>query len=270
MGLPKPYYEDGQVTIYHGNCRMLAVLLGRAAFDLIVADPCFEQTSYDWDRWTAGWPGALLPLLSPRGSMWTFGTFRMFWERRDEFDDYRVAQDIIYEKHNGAGFNADRFRKVHEQPVQFYPRHSSWEQVYKSPIYTPGARARVIRRKASQTHTGARGACRYETEEGGLLLMRSVIRARSCHRRALNPTEKPMPIIAPIVEYSCPPAGRLLEPFMGSGAALLYAKLTGRRGVGIDVRESECEKAARRLSGILPSMLPASSVMQVQDLDEAA
>ena len=53
-------------------------------------------------------------------------------------------------------------------------------------------------------------------------------------------------------------------------AALLYAKLTGRRGVGIDVRESECEKAARRLSGILPGMLPATSVMDVRDLDEAA
>ena len=33
---------------------------------------------------------------------------------------WRYAQDIVWEKHNGSGFHADRFKRVHEHAVQFY------------------------------------------------------------------------------------------------------------------------------------------------------
>lgn len=35
--LPKPYYQDDAVTIYHGDCRQIVPLLGR--FDLLLTDP---------------------------------------------------------------------------------------------------------------------------------------------------------------------------------------------------------------------------------------
>jgi DNA modification methylase len=37
MSLPKPYFQDPSVTIYHGDCRQIAPLLGR--FDLLLTDP---------------------------------------------------------------------------------------------------------------------------------------------------------------------------------------------------------------------------------------
>lgn len=37
MNLPKPYYEDSAVTIYHGDCRQILPILGR--FDLLLTDP---------------------------------------------------------------------------------------------------------------------------------------------------------------------------------------------------------------------------------------
>lgn len=37
MSLPKPYYEDSAVTIYHGDCRDIVPMLGR--FDLLLTDP---------------------------------------------------------------------------------------------------------------------------------------------------------------------------------------------------------------------------------------
>ena len=45
----------------------------------------------------------------------------------------------------------------------------------------------------------------------------------------------------------CPPDGTVLDPFVGSGTTLAVARKWGRRGIGIDVRESECELVARRL-----------------------
>lgn len=37
MSLPKPYYQDSAVTIYHGDCREIVPQLGR--FDLLLTDP---------------------------------------------------------------------------------------------------------------------------------------------------------------------------------------------------------------------------------------
>ena len=35
--LPRPYYDHGGITIYHGDCREILPLLGR--FDLELTDP---------------------------------------------------------------------------------------------------------------------------------------------------------------------------------------------------------------------------------------
>jgi DNA modification methylase len=37
MNLPKPYYQDDAVTLYHGDCREIVPHLGR--FDLLLTDP---------------------------------------------------------------------------------------------------------------------------------------------------------------------------------------------------------------------------------------
>jgi len=45
----------------------------------------------------------------------------------------------------------------------------------------------------------------------------------------------------------CPPGGAVLDPFVGSGTTLAVARKLGRRGIGIDIRESQCELTSRRL-----------------------
>jgi site-specific DNA-methyltransferase (adenine-specific) len=63
--LPRPYYEDAHVTLYHGDCREILPLLGR--FDLMLTDPpyglkdklqggtwgkAYEGEYKDWDHST--------------------------------------------------------------------------------------------------------------------------------------------------------------------------------------------------------------------------
>lgn len=238
-----PYYADEAVTIYHGDFRALADV--RA--DLVLADPPYGQTSLAWDTWPTGWPEAV-----GGGSMWVFGTLRSFMDHAAEFTTgrWRLSQDVVWEKQNGSGFMVDRFRRVHEQVAHFY--RGDWGSVWRSPLYTADATAWTVRRKSRPPHTGHIEAVPYLSEDGGPRLMRSVLRVRNMHGTAENETQKPVGLLTPLIEYGCPPDGLVFDPFMGSGSTLVAAKAAGRRAVGIELREDQCEIAARRCSqGVL-------------------
>jgi len=244
---PEPYYNKDGITIYHGDAiEVLAALEEYLDVDCIIADPNYEQTSIKWDRWTKGWPNDVIDHLKDTGSMWVFCKLRMLACRLGEFQDWTLGQDVVWEKHNGAGFAADRFKCVHEHAVQFYK--GKWAQVDKAPVKTADATKRTVRRKERPTHMGEIAGSRYTSYDGGPRLMRSVIRVRSEHGRALHPFQKPLGILSPLIEYSCPPGGLILDPFMGSGSTLVAAKLLGRRAIGIELQEKYCKVAVSRLS----------------------
>ena len=238
-----PYYQDESVALFHGDWRELLPTLDLSA-DLLIADPPYGETSLAWDIWPDGWPAVAALHAS---SMWCFGSMRMFLDRRDEFADWRMSQDLVWEKHNGSGLASDRFRRVHEHAVHWY--RGPWADVHHETPTTADGTARTVRRKAKPVHhQGARGPAFYESEDGGPRLMRSVIACRSMHGKAINETEKPTGLLEPLVTYGTPGGGLMVDLFSGSGAALMAAKMTGRRGVGFEVRESQCEGAAKRLS----------------------
>ncbi len=248
----KPYYERDGATIYHGDCREVMPGLARGV-DVVVTDPPYGETSLAWDVPVHDWLALIRGLLLPSGSLWCFGSLRMFMAASHEFAAWNLAQDVIWEKQNGSGFHADRFRRVHEHVVQFYL--GRWDEVYHQPVQTFDASRRVIRRqKARPPHMGPGKleGTRYQSEDGGPRLMRSVIAITSCHGYAQHPTQKPLGIIAPLLEYSCPPGGAVLDCFMGSGSTLVAARKMGLTGVGVDLDERCCEMAANRLAqGVL-------------------
>lgn len=45
----------------------------------------------------------------------------------------------------------------------------------------------------------------------------------------------------------CPPGGIVLDPFSGSGTTASVACRTGRQGIGLDLRQSQCELGQRRI-----------------------
>lgn len=228
------YYEDEWVSLYQGDFRDVLPRLDIDP-DLVLTDPCYGETSLDWDRWPAGWPA-----MMPGRSMWCFGSMRMFLERRDEFSGWKLSQDVVWEKHNGSGFATDRFKRVHEHVTHWY--RGSWEDIYhETPRLPGGDGTKGVRRIPSPTHTGVIGSSVYVDD--GFRLQRSVIRAQSMHGLAINETEKPRGVLEPLIAYGCPPGGMILDPFAGSCSTLVAARATGRRAIGIEKRESQCEKA---------------------------
>ena len=237
----KPYYEDAGITLYH--CDYRAVVSQIDVVNCAIVDPPYAQTSLEWDIWAQEWPTHIEARVR---SMWVFGTLRMFMDRRHEFCRWKMSQDLVWEKHNGSSFHADRFRRVHESVAHFYV--GAWEEIYKAVPTTPDATSRQVRRKQRPTHMGHIEAGSYESHDGGPRLQRSVIYEPSCHGYADNETQKPLGILRPLIEFSCPPGGTILDPFCGAGSVLVAAKEAGRKAIGVDVREEQCEATARRLS----------------------
>lgn len=237
----KPYWQDAWITLYCGDAMDVLPFLPPA--DAIITDPPYAETSLDWDRWPDGWPAAAVDIAP---SMWCFGSLRMFMERAPEFADWKMSQDVIWEKHNGTNPFNDRFRRVHEIVAHFY--RGEWGSVFKSPQFTNDATARTVRRKRRPPQWGDIGGHHYASEDGGPRLMGSVQYARSCHGTAIHPTEKPEAIIGPLMEYSVPPGGLMVDFFAGSGVTLQLARKTGRRAIGVEKGEQRCAAIVERLA----------------------
>lgn len=237
----KPYYEDALVTLYHGDFREILPQLGQC--DAVITDPPYGETRLAWDLWQKDFPQLMKAHCR---QFWCFGSFRMFWDHQKDFRGWNMAQDLVWEKHNGSSLAADRFRRVHELALHFY--RGDWESLPKNTVTTPDARKRIIRRQKKPAHWSQISEGRYISENGGPKMMRSVIPVRSCHGHAVNETQKPEGIIRPLLEYSVPVGGLVIDCFCGSGTVLAVARQQGKRAIGIELRESQCEEVARRLS----------------------
>ncbi len=242
----EPYYSDDKVTLYHGDCvTVLPTLTG----DVCVTDPPYGETSLTWDRWPKGWVA-----IVATQSLWCFGSMRMFLDQRDEFTGWRLAQDVVWQKPRARGTATDRFARIHEHVTHWY--WGDWSSIYRDPqriahygrpVHVPAKGSKVGRgqvRPMDQT---------VEYVDDGTRLMPSILQGTAGDpRTTVHPTQKPLAVLAPLIAYSCPPSGMVLDPFAGSGSTLMAAKQLGRRAVGVEINERYCEIAARRLDqGVL-------------------
>ena len=242
----KSYFETDGVTLYHGDMREVLPALGGRA-DLVCTDPPYGETNLAWDRWVDGWPA----LAAAAGSsMWCFGSFRMYQKHGSEFADWKFSQDVVWEKHNGSGMHADRFRRVHELVVHWY--RGAWGECYKHP---PTVRLPDVDPRSRRAPRPARRPAQFGTQtpgrdddyrDDGTRLIRSVFRAKQI--QGGGPTQKPVGILAALIEYACPPGGLVLDLFGGRGSTAVAARQLGRRATLIEADERECEHAARRLA----------------------
>lgn len=235
----------GPCTLLCGDSR--ALMPSRELVDCIVTDPPYGDTALSWDRRVEGWLPLARSTLQPHGSLWCFGSMRFFLASARAFDEWTFAQDVVWEKHAGSSFHADRFRRVHEHVLQFYSAGVAWAAVYKDPVTTWDATKRATTRAHRPAHMGRLGAHTYTSPADGRRLMRSVIYAPSCHGYAIHETQKPVEVLSPLVRYSCPPGGLVGDWFMGSASTAIAALQTGRRFIGCELDPAMFDRAVARV-----------------------
>jgi len=243
----QPYYEASGITIYHGDCLDVMPAL-QPAVDLILADLPYGTTACSWDSvisLASLWEQYRF-LIKPSGAVTLTGS--------QPFTTTLIASNLdmfrycwVWEKDTPTGhLDANRKpMKAHEDVCVFYQRQPTFNpQKWKGqPNHGRSTRDDAF----SNIYSGA-----YKTtapDQTGMKYPRSVIRfSKYAPRETLHPTQKPLELMAYLIQTYTNVGDLVLDNTMGSGTTLEAARLLGRRAIGIEIEERYCEIAARRLS----------------------
>jgi len=225
-----PYYEDDHCTIYHGDCRGIAI-----DADAVVTDPPYGTRKYDTDTdvftpsmlaklgrpcAVFGWPERLVALCvdaAVRPDEW------ITWWPTNAAIKAPPTDQVVRESECIAVFGRGRWERV------TIPRTAPLHQWY-------GAKQRGTSHGNPLTrHVGDV----WRDAAPGL--------ANQSHRR-LHPNEKPVAVLARLVLALSDPGKTVLDPFIGTGTTLVAAKQLGRKAIGIEIEERYCEMAVNRLA----------------------
>jgi site-specific DNA-methyltransferase (adenine-specific) len=210
----EPYYDDGTVTLWHGDCREVTAWLDA---DMLVTDPPYGSNLLSPGNGNAGGYGRRYVHSRGREGATIAG------DGDTGLRDWALAQ---WGSGPAAIFASPR---MPEPP-------GPWEDRLVWDKRRPGMNGGPFR--YSHESVFARGMTRASDSAF------SVISALPDQRDHIH--AKPLKVMEWLVS-ACPP-GVIADPFAGSGSTLVAARNLGRRAVGVEISERYCELAARRLS----------------------
>lgn len=226
------YYQDENVTLFHGDALDILPDMTSGTVAHVVTDPPYILSAGSsstrgsktggWadmmnaSYWFTAWYRECGRLLRNDGSLWTFGNWRTLPAmQRAAIDSGLPATSLLV-----------------------------WDKAWIGPAGPQALRSQ-------------HEVCMLLSKPGFKVIDRSqgdVLRVQASSSKPTgHPAEKPLPLLRRICELTTASAGDLiLDPFTGSGTALLAARQLGLRAVGIEAEERWCEIAAKRLSqGVL-------------------
>lgn len=204
------YYEDEQITLYHGDC--LTEHREWLAADVLVTDPPYGI------RYNSGQRRENLArsILGDEDTV-ARDTVLALWEDRPAlvFGTWRIPRPaatralLVWDTKGALGMGDLR--------IPWKPSH---QEVYVLGHGFTGTRSTDVLQYAP---------------------VQSMARNGRHH-----PHEKPLPLLRDLIA-KCPP-GVVADPFAGSGSTLVAARNLGRRAIGVELEERYCEIIANRLA----------------------
>jgi len=213
----KPYFDDGKgIVIYHGNCREVLPSLPKP--DLVVTDPPYvvgaKGCGLAGDR-------AYLKEITARdldrgfdvNILAPFPNWFCFCGKQQLFEFAPLLKDRTWMLLTWNKPNPTPLVNNNYLPDTEYIFHV-WEQGRLFGEYAD--KSRFIVWPAEQN-------------------------------KYSNPNVKPAPIVAKCIRLGSQRGDLIIDPYCGSGSTLREAKRLGRRAIGIEKNERDCQEAAESL-----------------------
>lgn len=245
----KPYYDDGQITIYHGDCLEILPLLDPV--DLIITSPPYNKNR----RIDGTWEGIVTE--SCKGSRFRDGygthTDDLPWPAYEQWQRETLQACWFSLNVSGAIFYNHKPRIINQElwtPLSLNPGLPLRQIV----IWDSGAGINFMPGAYVPAHEWIMIFAR-----PGFHLTSSKSSALSdvWHIPSMSSDDHPapFPLALPTRIIQSTHAKTVLDPFMGLGTTLRAAKNLGRKAIGIELEERYCDLAVRRLQ---------QSVMQLE------
>lgn len=217
MSLPKPYYQDEYVTLYHGDCREILPELG--TFDLLLTDPPY-----------------LLPGMKGAGC---FGN-RPALKNTQGFTDGGFDSSVLDGFENWFCFCSKH--NLHELLEK--AKLGRWSILqWCKPNPVPTCNNTYLSDVEYCVHQFQKGRLFGEMKDKSLFFVH-----RAGDKETSHPNEKPLSLIRKLVILGTRVGETILDPFAGSGTTGRAAKDLGRKCTLIEREEKYCEIAANRMS----------------------
>ena len=247
----EPYYQDESVVIYFADCREVLPLLADKSVDHVITDPPYEAEAHTKGR----------RILNPRTKAireapLSFAEMTPDLRRASSAEFARLSRrwSLVFCQVEAAML----WRADLEAGGARYVRTMVWVKPNGQPQLTgdrPGMGYESIVAAHSQQATRWNGG-------GRLGWFICPVDANFSRAPRLHETQKPIKLIREIVALFTDPDDLILDSFMGSGTTLHAAKELGRRAIGVDNVERNCEIAAERLMRIKAGYVAARSKEQ--------
>lgn len=252
----------GPATLYRGDCLEVMAKMEPNSVDAIITDPPYGQGHGKWDSiipLDKLWP-LLTPLVSGSGAIIMTAcqpfTSRLVLSNQDHFR-YCLVWDKVAPG-GGAFLHAKRKpMQVHEDIVVFskgVAANGGKNLMPYFPIMTELEKpvVRVHRgsesRNAKSVHQANLRQTGYRVTNYTHSYPKSIVRVSNAHKKgSLHPTQKPVDLMAYLIETYVSPGGTVLDFAMGSGSTGVAAIRLGRRFIGIEKETRYFNMAKRRL-----------------------
>ncbi len=200
----------------------------------------------EYENWLDGWLAPLLRTLKPTASVYICGDWQSSAAIQRVAQKYLVVRNrITWEREKGRGAQANW--KNASEDIWFCTVGSD----YTFNLDAVKLKRRVI---APYTDNGApkdwedSRAGRFRLTHPSNLWTDLTVPFWSMPENTDHPTQKPEKLLAKIILASSKPGEVVLDPFLGSGTTSVVAKKLGRRYIGIEIDETYCLLAEKRLA----------------------
>lgn len=261
IGQTKPYFKDGDFTLYNGDCLNILKLIPDNSVDMIFADPPYLLSNGgftvhagkmvsvhkgDWDKsngvkkdfeFHLAWIEAVRRVLKPGGTIWISGTYHSIYQCGFalQMNDFHVLNDVAWFKPNASPNLSCRFFTASHETLIWARKDKKGKHTFNYDAMKNGTWPEDALKKPG-------------------LQMRSVWSMgtpkpyEKVHGK--HPTQKPIDLLRRVILASTNKNDVILDPFTGSSTTGIVAAMNGRKFIGIDMDKKYLDLSIKRLKDI--------------------